>query len=103
MIIGIIVTCAVGIIMIVLGYMIWKEEKISLLQDYHYDKVSEKNKKAFCAISGIGVIIVGIGLIITALVLSFTETLMSFIPFVIGFVIGLGLIVFAKSKYNSDK
>ena len=38
----------VAISLIVLGYLIWKKEKISLLHEYHYDKVLEEDKKAFC-------------------------------------------------------
>ena len=40
-IIGIGTTGLVGIVLIVLGWLIWKKEKISLLRDYHIDKVSQ--------------------------------------------------------------
>ena len=42
----------IGVIFLILGYMVWKKEKISLFHDYHYDKVSEEDKTAFCTISG---------------------------------------------------
>ncbi len=38
---------SIGIVLVVLGYMVWKKEKISLLHDYHYDKVEEEDKKHF--------------------------------------------------------
>lgn len=53
MIIGSIILGLVGIVFVILGYLIWKKEKISILHDYHYDKVSEVDKKAFCTLSGL--------------------------------------------------
>ena len=64
MLAGSILVGLVGFVLIILGYMVWKKEKISLFHDYHYDKVSEEDKKAFCTISGIGVVLIGIGLFI---------------------------------------
>jgi len=90
-----------GILLIVFGYLIWKKEKISLLHDYHYDKVSEQDKKAFCTLSGIGVLSVGIGLLITAVILGITDSVKSFIAFAIGFAAGLALLIYAGNKYNS--
>ena len=46
------IVALMGIVFIVLGYLLWKKERISLLHEYHYDKVSKEDKKIFCAISG---------------------------------------------------
>ena len=98
--IGSIIIGLVGIVLIILGYMVWKKEKISLFHDYHYDKVSEEDKKAFCTISGIGVVLIGIGLFITAIIIGITDSMRSFIPFAIGFVVGLIMLIYAGIKYN---
>ena len=90
----------IGIVLVVLGYLIWKKEKISLLHSYHYNKVSEENRTTFCAISGIGVIIIGIGLLITGIVISITDSAWSFIAFAAGFIIGLAFLVYAGVRYN---
>lgn len=45
--IGAIIVGLIGIVFVVLGYLLWKKERISLLHDYYYDKVSEENKKSF--------------------------------------------------------
>lgn len=100
MIAGTIIVGLVGIIIIVLGYLLWKKERISLLHDYHYDKVSEENKKAFCALSGMGLLSVGFGLLATAVLLLFTESLWSFIPLVAGLAVGLWLLILAGNTYN---
>ena len=98
--IGSIIIGLVGFVLIILGYMVWKKEKISLFHDYHYDKVSEEDKKAFCTISGIGVVLIGIGLFITSIIIGITDSMWSFIPFVIGFVAGLIMLIYSGIKYN---
>ena len=90
----------VGIICAWLGYLIWKKEKISLLHDYHYDKVSPEDKKAFCTLSGLGVLFVGLGLLITAIAMGITDSVWSFAAFVVGFVVGITLLIYAGVKYN---
>ena len=100
MLAGSILVGLVGFVLIILGYMVWKKEKISLFHDYHYDKVSEEDKKAFCTISGIGVVLIGIGLFITSIIIGITESMWSFIPFVIGFVAGLIMLIYSGIKYN---
>ena len=101
--VGSIIIGLVGAVCVIFGYLIWKKEKITLLHDYHYDKVSEKDKKAFCRLSGLGILSVGAGLLITAVILGITDSLWSFIAFVIGFVAGLALLIYAGSKYNSNR
>ncbi len=97
---GSIIVGFVGFVLILLGYMVWKKEKISLFHDYHYDKVSEEDKKAFCTISGIGVVLIGIGLFITSIIIGITNSMWSFIPFVVGFVVGLIMLIYSGIKYN---
>lgn len=99
-IIGTIIVCVIGIICTILGYLMWKKEKISILHSYHYDKVSEEDKKAFCAISGIGILLIGIGLLITGIIIGITDSALSFIAFAIGFVVGLVMLIYAGIKYN---
>ena len=67
-ILGAIIIGLFAILFFALGYLVWKKEKITLFHNYHYDKVSEENKKTFCKISGIGLIIIGIGLLMAAII-----------------------------------
>ena len=103
MVIGSIIVAAVGIVCVVLGYLLWKKEKISLLHDYHYDNISEENRTAFCTLAGLGIIFVGIGLLLTAVILCITDSVWSFIVFAIGFAVGLILLLHAEKKYNSKQ
>ena len=101
--IGFLIMGIVALSCIVIGCLIWKKQKISLLHDYHYDKVSEEDKKAFCAISGAGITVIGFGILISVILLACTNSLWSFLPFVAGFMLGLSLLIFAGNTYNRKK
>lgn len=98
--IGSIILGLVAVVLIVMGYQVWKNEKITLFHDYHYDKVAEEDKKAFCTISGIGIFIVGMGMLISAVLVGIIDSMWSSIPFAAGFVFGLIMVIYAGIKYN---
>ena len=79
--------------------MIWKKEKISLLHSYHYDKVSEEDKKAFCTLSGAGILVMGVGLLLSGAALAFEMPALTLLGIGAGFVIGIALLIRA-GKYN---
>ena len=99
MVIGAFMLGFVGLALIVIGYLVWKKEKISLLHDYHYEKVAEENKKAFCTLSGVGLLVMGVGLEVAAVVLGVTDSLWSFLAVGVGSVVGFPLLLSAE-KYN---
>ena len=90
----------VGALLSVIGYLIWKKEMITLLHDYHYDKVTEENKKPFCTLSGIGILVIGAGLILTALLLGLTSSSISYAAMAAGFAVGPAIVICAGAKYN---
>ena len=91
---------AFGIVFLVVGYLIWAKQKISLLHSYHYNHLSPENMKRFCMLSGLGIISIGIGLCVTAVIIGITDSALSFTAFAVGFAIGVGLLVHAGKKYN---
>ena len=99
-IIGSAVCGAVGIALLIMGFLVWKKEKIGLLHDYHVDRVAPENKAAFCRLSGIGLVLIGAGLTVTAVLLAVTNSAASFLCFAAGFAAGLALLVTAGVKYN---
>ena len=101
MIVGTLIVAAVGILCTVMGYLLWKKERITLLHDYHYAGVAEKDKKAFCALSGIGVLSIGLGLLLTAVVWALTESAWSFLAFAVGLVVGIALLLAEGKRYNT--
>lgn len=83
------------ILFFVLGYLVWIKEKIALFHSYHYNKVTEENKKAFCKISGIG-----IGVLVAGIICSVTSSAWGGIAIAIGFLLGLTMLIYAGIKYN---
>ena len=100
MVLGALILCAVGIAFVVIGYLVWKKEMVTLFHDYHYDKVKEENKKTFCALSGAGLLVAGLGILLTAVLLALTDSVWSFLAFAAGFAIGMMLLLYAGRKYN---
>ena len=98
---GEIIVVGVGVVFIILGYLVWKREKINILHSYHYRNVSPANKKVFCKMTGQGLILIGSGLLITGIVISKTHSMYSFIAFAVGFISGITLLINAGSKYNN--
>ena len=100
MIIGLAVLGGVGVLLIVLGLLLWRKEKITLMHNYHVDKVSAENRAAYCRLAGIGVLIIGIGLAVSAVVLGVTGSLKSFLFLAAVYPVGLGFLIAAGRKYN---
>ena len=100
MVLGALILGAVGAVLVVFGYLVWKKEKITLFHDYHYNKVTEENKKAFCTLSGAGLLVAGLGILLTAVLLILTDSVWSFLAFAVCFAIGAALLLYAGRKYN---
>ena len=100
LIIGVIITGGVGVLLVILGFLLWKREMITLLHNYHVSNVSPENRRAFCKFSGIGLIVIGLSLLITAVVLGITDSAYSFICFGVGFAVGLSALIATGMKYN---
>lgn len=58
----------IGMIFIILGWLIWKKEKINLIHSYQYDKVAESDEKAYTALMGKDAVIIGAGIILTGVI-----------------------------------
>ncbi|MCR4643808.1 MAG: DUF3784 domain-containing protein [Oscillospiraceae bacterium] len=96
------VTALIGLLCIVLGYLIWKKERIDLLHAYHIEKVSPEDRKAFCALSGSGLLVIGSSLLLTAVLLWITESALSFLLFAAGLAAGMILLIVAGMKYHKS-
>ena len=89
-----------ALLFFVLGYPVWIIEKIALFHSYHYDKVAEENKKAFCKLSGIGLIVIGIGVLLAGFICTVTGSAWGGIAVAICLLFGLMMMIYAGMKYN---
>ncbi len=101
MILGVIIELAVGAICIVLGMLLWKKQKVSVLHDYHYKNVKEEDLPAYTRQMGIGLIVIGAGINITGL-LNLVKSSLWWIPLLAGFILGIAVIYMAQKKYNGS-
>ena len=92
---------AAGAVCIVLGVLLWKKQRISILHDYHYKHVKKDDIPAYTRQMGIGLIIIGAGIIITGS-LNLAYSSLWWIPLAAGFVLGLIVIYMAQKKYNGS-
>ena len=101
MIAGSIIDFAVGLTCIILGLLIWKKQKISILHSYHYKNVKQEDIPAYTRLMGIGNIIIGAGICLTGL-LNIACPKAWWIPMVGGFVVGFIIIYKVQKKYNGS-
>lgn len=101
MLVGFIIYTAIGLLCIILGLLIWKKQKVSLIHEYHYARVKKADIPANSRLVGVGLIILGICLCAAG---GFTLFKSSFwwIPTVIGFAGFFILMNKAQRKYNGS-
>lgn len=100
MIWGILLFVAIGGLLFWLGWLIWKKEKITLIHDYHWDKVAEENKKPYCAWMGKATILVGLGVLFGGIACSLEWIGLGTGLMVSCIVIGVGIMIAAGVRYN---
>jgi len=101
MIIGVIVDGAVGLLCIVLGVLLWKKQKISLLHSYHYKNVRKEDIPAYTRLAGIGLLLIGAGICITGL-LELLYSPLWWLPLTVGIVGALLVMNRAQKRYNGS-
>ena len=89
-----------GIVFIMLGWKIWKKQRLDLIISYHSDKVRDENKQAYCTLSGSGILIMGFGFLVSGICAVFIRSAFVFVPMTAGLVLGIVLLTVAIAKYN---
>ena len=102
MLVELIVLCFVGVLLIVLGLLIWKRQMIGLIHEYHHRNVRPENVAAYTKRVGIAQILFG-GCTVGAGVVDFVSgTLWGWALFVAGLVVFFIIMHFAQMKYNGS-
>ncbi len=101
MIFGLIIEFSTGLLCIVMGLLIWKKQKVSLLHDYHYKNVREEDIPAYSRRIGIGIILIGAGICLMG-VLNILGSSFWWIPLIAGFISGIIVLHTAQKKYNGS-
>ena len=101
MIFGFIVEASVGLLCVVIGLLIWRKRKVSLVHEYHWKNVKKEDIPAYARTFGIGLILIGIGIAVTG-VFNLFESPLWWVPVLAGFVLGFAFLHTAQKRYNGS-
>lgn len=93
-----------GFLIIVLGLIIWKEQKITLIHGYNSRKVKKEDVKEYTESIGKAYIIIGIAMLSLVIFRITTNNNYEFIGSIvalIGLVISIVIIIKTQKKYNA--
>ncbi len=90
----------IGAMLAIIGIIIWKKKKISLLHSYHYHNVKKEDVSPYCSLIGKGLCLMGIGFIVGGVVSFLTNSAVGIIVVAIAFAISLIVMNKAQKKYN---
>lgn len=90
----------IGLLFIIMGLVIWKKQKISLINSINSSKVSAENTPTFTALIGKALIIMGIGMILTGVFDYGTLSIWGWLFFTAAFTIGMIMMIYATKNYN---
>ncbi|BCN31477.1 DUF3784 domain-containing protein [Anaeromicropila herbilytica] len=91
---------SLGILIIIIGWLIWVKERINLIHDYHHTKVSEEDKKPYTTLMGKGTCLMGFGIFLSGIIDYVSVSEYGFYAFGIGFIGGIIIMLIAQFKYN---
>ena len=93
---------AIGALLIVLGLLVWRRQKITLIHEYHWRNVRKKDRAAYTRLIGQGLAVMGAGIALTGQVNFLTGAQKGLWCFAAGFAAGLYLMNKAQKRYNGS-
>ena len=93
---------AIGLLLIVLGLLIWRKRKITLIHDYHWKNVRKRDVPAYTRLMGIGLCVMGAGVALTGPINVVFHTQKGLFAFAAGFAAGMILMGKAQKRYNGS-
>ena len=101
MIYGVILELIIAAVFVVLGLLVWIKQKVSVLHEYQYKYVKREDIPAYTRQIGMGLVIIGAGIGVTG-ILNLLYSAFWWVPLLLGFVIGLIVIIRAQKKFNGS-
>ncbi len=89
-----------GVLCIVLGLLVWKSKRLSLIHSPAYSKVSPENIRAYMSLTGFGTVLIGIGICLTGLLNFVTKSFIMSLPAIAGIAAGFIFMNKAQREYN---
>ena len=92
----------IGSICIIIGLLIWKKQKVNLVNDNQHKNVRPEDIPAYTRLVGIGIIVIGVGIVFAGVFNLMYKTALVFISLAAGFIYGMYLLAKAQKKYNGS-
>lgn len=89
----------IGAMLVIIGLILWKKQKISLIHDYHYTKVKAEDIKSYTKVMGKATIATGMSFMLMGIL----EMITSIPSYMGGLILILGLIVSGVMFYRAQK
>ena len=102
MIVGIVVLVFTALLLFILSWQVWKEEKLDLVNPVSRRNISDENRKPFCAAIGKGLLIMGIGTLLSALLLFLKNTWLIVSPIALSYTVGIVVMAAAVIRFNRE-
>ena len=92
----------IGAILVIIGLILWKKQKISLIHDYHYTKVKDEDVKSYTKAMGKATIGIGLSTMLMGIleIISYIPSYMGGLIFIIGLIVSGVMFYRAQKKYN---
>ena len=103
MLIGMIVLLGVGILFFVFSWLLWKKQRIGLVNAWHTRNVKPDDVPAYTRLIALSLIAIGAGCLVTGIVACLLEESLGWLALPVGFFVGFALIRKAQKKYNGGK
>lgn len=91
---------AIACMFFVFAWLFLKKQRITLIHDYHYPHVREKDIPAYTKLYGCAMLCIGSGCLALGVINFLTKSQWGWLAFVAGFAAGIWLIAKAQMKYN---
>lgn len=100
MIIGLLVFALVGILCLVLGYLLWRKQRITLIHSYHYPYVKQEDVPAYTRGMGQALLLLGAAILLTGVINWASGTVWGFAAFGAGFLVYVVWVLRLQRRYN---
>ncbi len=98
-----IIIIPVGLLALYFGFKIKNKPQTTLIHDYPWKKIKDKDIKPYASLMGIGQCIVGIGCLLSGILGLFFSSIIIILPLFLGMTIGFTIMYKAQKKYNSGR
>lgn len=90
----------IGLAFLVIGWLLWKKQRITLIHGYHYTHVREADKPAYTARMGKACLVMGLGCLLCGFISTAFDTGWGWAAFAICFPLGCLMMLDAQKLFN---